>query len=265
MRTPIHHFLVLGFIAIFSLLKPQQLPEVDSRVEEILRSDSFQYSGMAQIFQRGTSLIPQLVSDLNNPDDTVSDNAQLMLRIIGDEGGIEALHDWYGKPRPVLRIVNGPIPSPLTDWDYKHIETAILSRPYREWKTEGVNYLIALVVDGSPRAKEMLKKMLGDAPIESDGVTPVSELASRIRKGPTQGQLCTSPAGAIEDVVFENAFFLTPGERRRTEVKVLGYDDQNQSALVTVSQMFGNTFLVVLARTGSCWRYRSVSLYSTNN
>ncbi len=216
---------------------------------------------MAKIFEEGSPLVPQLIVLLNDHDGSVSDNAQLMLRIIGDAPGIQALQDWYQQPRPALRMVNGPVPSPLTDWDYGHIETAILSHRYQEWKTEAVNYLLALFVDGSPRADQMLKKMLNEVP--PNGPTVVSNLAGRMRDNSPHTERCFS--GVIEKEIVEGAFFLSPAEKKRSVVNILAYDEGHRRALVTVSQTFGNTFLVVLSRGESCWQYQSISLYSINN
>ena len=261
MSSPVYRFVAAWFLTAAFASQSTQQPNASVNVEALLHDDIFRSSGMAKIFEEGSPLVPQLIVLLNDHDESVSDNAQLMLRTIGDARGIQALQDWYQQPRPVLRMVSGPVPSPLTDWDYKHIESAILSRPYQEWKTEAVNYLLALFVDGSPKADQMLKKMLNEVP--ADGLTVVSNLADRIRDNSYRTERCFS--AVIEKEIVEGAFFLSPAEKKRSVVKILAYDEEHRRALVTVSQTFGNTFLVVLSRAESCWGYQSISLYSINN
>jgi hypothetical protein len=255
---PIYRLVAAWLLTVAFASQSTKEPEASVNLEKLLGDDIFQSSGMAKLFEEGSPAVPQLVVLLKSQDQSVSDNAQLMLRTAR---GIEALQEWYLQPRPVLRMVNGPVPSPLTDWDYKHIESAILSRPYQEWKAEAVNYLMALFVDASPRADQMLKRMLDEIP--EDGLTAVSDLADRIRKNSSRPDRCLS--GMVEKEIVEGAFFLSPAEKKRTEVKVVAYDEEHRRALVMVSQSFGRTFLVVFSRTESCWGYQSISLYSTNN
>jgi hypothetical protein len=251
-------------ITALLLVQPTYVAQTDSGLRKILESDDFAFSGMAKIFHEGTLRLPNLIVALDDPDGRVSDNAQVMLRLLGDTRGIHALHEWYVKPRPVLRIVSGPVPAPLQEWDYKYINDFVLSRSYRDWDTDAVNYLYALTIDDSPRAKEMLKSMLNKIPKDADPSTLSFQTVNRLPKDSTQLTIC-DPSGHIENVILKQAFFLSIEERQRTSIELLSHSEGNNKVLLTASQTYGHTFLIVLEREGSCWKYQSISLFSTNN
>jgi hypothetical protein len=245
---------------LFFALSPAQDSEAAFRLRDLLVADSFRFSGMEKIFSGGSSLTAELVDALNDRNETVSLNAQLMLRLIGDDRGIEELQRWYEQPRQTLRIVRGPMPVPLREWDYRQID-AILSRPSREWKEDATNYLLALAIDGSPHARELLKKMVDAA--GNDQLTTASQLAATLSRSQSLAAGCN--VHNPETILRQGAFFLTPEERKIATIKVLAYADEKQLALVRVSRTFGNTFLVVLKQSGTCWKFQSTALYSTNN
>jgi hypothetical protein len=250
-------------LSVFILFLPQvqaRRTVVDSQFRELLTDGIFQSSGMKRIFADGSTSTPKLIEALNDSNKAVNLNAQLMLRLIGDHKGITDLHDWYEKPRPVLSIVNGPVPVPLRDWDYQQIG-AVLARPPREWRENALNYLYALSIDQSRHAKELLTKMLSAA--ETDNNSAAFQVAANLRRWQAEADAC-SPA-TPQEFVRKHSFFLAPEERKNSKIKLIGYSNDKHLALLSVSQTFGNSFWVVLRNTSTCWRYQSAALYATNN
>jgi len=252
-------YLVALFVSSLALLQPPQVSGTDPRIRKLLLDDSFQSAGMPKIFSEGRTSTLALVDALDDEDERVNLNAQLMLRLLGDERGIQRLHEWYEKPRPILKVINGPIPVPLRQWDYLQIE-AILARPRREWRNDAINYLLALAIDGSAHAQELQKRMMSTAPEDE---STISQMVANLIHGQQQAAACG--VGAPQVLLRRNAFFLTPDERKSATIKQLAYANNRQLALLSVAHTFGNTFLVVLKRAVGCWKFQSVALYSTNN
>jgi hypothetical protein len=232
-----------------------------SKLERLLSSNSFRDIGkeMVEIFRQGNAITFNLVDELDNPSESIRTNAQLMIRVIGDEQGIRALHKWYEIPRPSLVISGGPFPIPLQEWDFWFIERNILNRSSREWGNEGINYLLALAIDGSVRARGLTNRML--AAVGNDESTEVFQITKNIKASKiTCCEQCTA-----QEFVRKNAFFLAPEDKMNVTIELLAYSYGKKKALLSTSQTFGNTFLIVLEQSDSRWKFQSVALYLTNN
>src|ERR1700678_2026189 len=104
------------------IFAPASATGTDASLRKLLSSDDFATLGIATIFAHGESSIPKLLDALEDTDSKVALHAQLMLRLIGDERGIKSLQGWYDKPRPDLAMTPGPVPVPITEWDYRQID-----------------------------------------------------------------------------------------------------------------------------------------------
>src|SRR5579871_358009 len=242
-------------VALIFLLGNAQESLNASQLRSLLMAESFKVSGMQKIFATGSSSTGKLLDALNDSDQAINLNAQLMLRLIGDVQGVKGLHEWYERPRSVLRTVNGPFPVPLRDWDYKQID-AILSRPSTEWKEDAINYLYALAIDSSPQAREMLTKMLNS--IANDRNSVAFQAAANLRRSLSKASACTS--GNLKSFLRVNSFFLTQEESKAASINIIAFANDRHLVLAEFSQTFGNTFIVVMKRTGQCWRYQAVAL-----
>jgi hypothetical protein len=135
--------------------------DTDFDLRKLLLSDStseFKSSGMITIFSKGSICIPGLVAALNDPNVMVSCNADFMLRLLGDEQGILELHNWYKKQEPIPLVFDPLFPVPLQDWDYQYIRK-VLAPPIKNWIWTGLDCFLALAIDGSSQAGELLKEM----------------------------------------------------------------------------------------------------------
>ena len=249
---------ILGWI----VLAQAQPADLEASIQKRLSDDSFDFSGMAALFSKGKLITDELLTALDNPDGRVVVRAQMMLLLIGDDVGIQLLHNWYQQPRAILRRANGPVPTPLREWGYSTIEDMLRVHPSSNWRQNAVNLLFALAIDRSPRAKGLLKQMMEALPSRDDR-TPVFRFSSYIKERPLEAAAC-EPGDPLS-FVKRNGFFLLAVEKETSIIKLRGTTEAGQLDLLTVSQTFGYTFLVVLKRVHGCWRYKSVCLYTVNN
>jgi len=217
---------------------------------------------MVKIFSQGDSAIPKLVDALDDSDEYVTLHAQYMLRLIGNEQGIQSLQDWYIQPQKGSWVMRPrPDPVPLTDWDYQEIGR-ILDSPTTKWDDHALHYFFALMIDGSPHATELLNRIVM-ASAKADKTSGFSELPVYVARRKKAKSVCG--LGTPETFARENAFFLSSDQMKKTKIEVLAYADERHRALVSLSQDFGYTYFVVLKRKGDCWAFQSIEQHSINN
>jgi hypothetical protein len=112
---------------------------------------------LAALFKHGDDQIADLIEALHDPDPKIRLRAQIVIRYLGNETGLRALEDWYG--RQVEIVTSGPIPLPLRGRDYEFIKIQYIDKPSPSW-VSAEQYIYALALDGSPRAKALLNEMI---------------------------------------------------------------------------------------------------------
>lgn len=70
---------------------------------------------------------------------------------------MHALETWYTNQAEVVN--SGPIPLPLSERDYEFIKVHYADKPSITWVSAD-KYIYALALDGSPKAKALLIKMM---------------------------------------------------------------------------------------------------------
>jgi hypothetical protein len=256
---PVRAFAV-AFVAATVLLPPAlNGAESPKSVRQRLLAPGFESEGMTKIFALGSAAVPLLVEALDDPEREVSDKAQRMLRLIGDEAGIRALHDWYGTPRPETRVVGSPVAVPIQEWDFRQIERVLDEAPQSFAKTSE-SYLLALAIDGSPRAERALARAFEALGDRAHSITVVPPVMDHIAAGREQARACVP--GKPEAFLRGNSFFLSPEDQGDTTIRLLAQADEKKRALLATSQIFGGTYLIVLRNTGGCWRFLSVEHYA---
>jgi hypothetical protein len=237
------------------------LPAAESykSIRQQLLARGFESEGMKKIFSLGSAAVPFLVEALDDPEAEVSDKAQRMLRLIGDEASLGKLHAWYQKPKAETRVIGSPVPVPIQEWDHKQIERILEEAPQalvKSWE----HYLLALAIDGSPRAEAALKRAFDAFGDRAHSITVVPPLMDYIAGGREQAKACAP--GKPEGFLRGNSFFLSPEDQSDTTIQLLAYAEQKKLALLATSQIFGGGFLVVVRHTGTCWRFQSIEHYA---
>jgi hypothetical protein len=111
---------------------------------------------LATLFKTGDEQIAELIEALHDPDPNMRLQAQVVIRYLGNEMGMKALEDSYSEQTEV--ITSGPIPLPLKERDYEFIKDQYLNKPTAAWGGAD-QYIYALALDGSPRAKALLHEL----------------------------------------------------------------------------------------------------------
>jgi hypothetical protein len=205
---------------------------------------------LAALFKNGDGRIEDLIEALHDPDRNTSLRAQIVIRYLGNEAGMKALEEWYSKQNEIL--MSGPIPLPLRERDYKWISDQSIN--------DASNYIYALALDGSPRARAMLNEMMKREETAYDG-TFASLALSRIKVSHPQ-KLLTGRRD-LAKLVLRNAFFIPPVGRPYTSARLLGLNGRKDKALVEVYINAGplaeEWYHVVISKHGRGWRFFSIT------
>lgn len=99
----------------------------DKSVRELLlamKGDHQSTDQLAILFKVGDEKIAELIRALGDSNEDVKLSAQLIIRYLGNEEGMEAwVRDYESKK---TGSVIAPIPTPLRDWDYEFIRSLYL-------------------------------------------------------------------------------------------------------------------------------------------
>lgn len=261
-RTSLPKKIVPTLLFLFGFLISEA--SATSTVHELLKTPAFGDSdALKKLFSMGTSNIDQYVEALRDSDQAVSDNAQLMIQLLGDKRGLDALDKWH-QTTGNQHFVLGPVTSPLRDLDYEHFDERIIGKPYDKWiDIEAVNFVLALTIDGSSRAREELERMRKKIPPD-DTYSTISKVMKRIATADFDTHVCGG--NKLERSVLNRSTFLTTEELRNTTVTLVAFDDKASKALLLEFDMWGPTYWIVLERKPSrCWIIQSISFRGQNN
>ena len=206
---------------------------------------------LAALFRIGDARIGDLVNALDDPDKEVSLNAQIVIRYLGNEAGLKGLAEYYKKPRKEYWI-SGPIPIPLIDFDYDFIK----SHP----SNMGEEYIYALALDDSPKAKELLASIArtnGNA--STDSLMALALL--RVNSGDPTKLLVGNTD--LAKLVLDNAFFVGEQDKKYLSAHLVELNDTKNKALVEVYINRGvlaeEWWHVVINKRENGWRFFSIT------
>jgi hypothetical protein len=206
---------------------------------------------LAALFRIGDERIGDLVKALDDPDKEVSLNAQRVIRYLGNEVGLKGLDEYYKRPRKEYWS-SGPTPTPLIDWDYSIIKENPSS--LRE------DYLYALALDDSARAKELLASIMqANHTLSAD--TPMGRFLRSVRSNEPKKVL--TGGTDLAKLVLENSFFVAELDKKYASARLIGFNAEKDKAVVEVYINRGvlaeEWWHVVIRKEGSGWRFVSVT------
>lgn len=212
---------------------------------------------LARLFRVGDERIADLIMALDDPDPEISLRAQVVIRYLGNNTGVDGLLRWFEKQERFA--VSGPIPIPLQELDYMVINAQYINEPPEKW-VRPEPYIYALVLDGSPRAKDALDKILEIA-IKMDDAN-VANRATRLVQAGQPGQLLKGGRN-LARLVLDNAFFVMPSDRKFTSTRLLAFNRGKDKALIEAYINRGvlaeEWYHVVIQKCEKGWRFFSVT------
>jgi len=214
---------------------------------------------LAVLFKIGDRRIGDLIRALDDPDSDISLRAQIVIRYLGSAKGMRELIEWYDK-RPNGHPIAGPVPLPLRDWDYKFINTNLIGKPPETWREIGVRYIYALAIDDSHQSKSKLDAIVKNASAVDES-TFVGHAIKQIRTG-TPRELITGER-ELAELVLDNAFFVSPEDKKHLTVRLLGFNGNKDKALVQVyinrGRLAEEWYHVVMRKCEQGWKFFSIT------
>ena len=117
-----------------------------------------------------------------------------------------------------------------------------------------IEYLFALILDGSPKALAVLHKIF-----ERLRKHWHDYLASRYEEMLAANKSLVTE-GDLGNMVLKNAFFLSQRELRRTTAKLMSFNLTKDKALIWVNVDYAAQYHVVVSKCGQEWKYYSIRL-----
>lgn len=219
-------------------------------------------AALAALFKQGDARIDDLSQALQDPDRSISLRAQVVIRYLGNEAGMNALEDWYRKQIEIP--TSGPIPLPLRERDYESIRKEFITQPVVTWDS-AEKYIYALALESSPRARAMLNEMMKRGENADAGLV-AGEALRRVKVSHPEKLLIGRKD--LARLVLRNAFFIAPLSRRYTSARLLGFNGVKDKALVEVYVNHGplaeEWHHVVISKHGRGWRFFSITRVSVS-
>ncbi len=249
---------VRGDCAAFSV--PQSTTYQSTRqllsTMDAVKNDSDQ---LAALFKVGDQRVEDLVRALDDPEREISVRAQIVIRYLGNVRGMAALLQWYEK-HPIEQPIAGPIPLPLSAWDYEFINFNLIEKPPETWREIGVRYIYALAMDDSDLSKKTLDRLMKNA----SAVNPETFVGGAIRQ--VQRERPTNLMAGEKDLatlVLDNAFFVSAGDRKHSKAQVLALNSNKDKVLVEIHINRGHLaeewHHVVIKKCGQGWKFFSIT------
>lgn len=234
-------------------------PDVRSLLSH-LDIDGDKDNHFATLFNIGDKHIEDLIRALDDPNPDVRSNAQVVIRYLGNQTGMRALTEHYKKSGGVSIV--GPVPLPLTEWDYDFINSTYLNKP-KNFGELTIQYLYALSLDGSPKAKDLLPKLVETARaagIDDFLVKAISSTGPDYNLSPSDENLA--------DAVLKSSKFLRPADKEHGSAKVIAFNSARDKALLEIyidnGVLAEETYHVVVSKDGNGWKLFSVSLIAVS-
>lgn len=214
---------------------------------------------LASLFRVGDYRIEDLIAALDDSDDSVSLRAQTVIRYLGNPKGMKALTEWYDKQSGEY-VLAGPVPTPLSEWDYKFINMNFVGKPPATWRELGIHYLYALALDSSDQSKLTLHEMIKSAGEVGDSMfvgRAIRLIQIREDVSPIRGDK------NVAELVLKNAFFISSEDHKYATAKLIGLNGNMDKALIEIhikrALLAEEWYHVVIIKSGEGWRFLSVT------
>lgn len=224
-------------------------------------SNRLESENLATLFRVGDERINDLIKALDDSDEDIRLNAQIVIRYLGNDKGMDALLVKYEKAAPRSFTFAGPAPLPIHELDYKFIDSICSERLPNPCNLPP-SYIFALARDGSAKAISLLRKV-----IEHEKTRGNENVVLRYAEAKQSNQVF-GEKGNLQGVILNNAFFLSARERRLSNARLIAYNGMKDKALLEIHVDAGplaeGWYHVVVSRHGQGWKIFSISLVSVS-
>ncbi len=255
MLSPWKLALLVILILVLAPVRSQQSPKGPGEIRRLLDEMNGNHSTkqLAVLFQIGDDRIDELISALGDPDENIRLSAQIVIRYLGNERGMNSWKRMYRTDESGSLIA--PFPIPLNNVDVSFIRSQYLrDNVQTEWLMDAC--LFALALDGSSHATQLLKDVF--AYIKKHGLKIDQDRYLQVR------HVSIGAKTNLAQQVLERAPFLHAADRRYTAARVVAYTAVGDKALVEIHVNRGplaqECYHVVLKRTGQDWTFFSITL-----
>lgn len=235
-------------------LRDQKPPGLNGEVRELLvrMKGNHRSTELAVLFEIGDNNIADLITALRDPDKEVSLSAQIVIRYLGNEQGMNA---WGRMYKTNLQVpLTGPIPIPLSVLDYdfartQYLKPKVIHEPLMD------AYLFALALDGSPQATQLLSAIIANANKHGSKLIESRYLMEK-------GKIISEETDLAAQVL-QRASVLDPVDREATTAKAIAYSAAKDKVLVEIHVNRGTLsqewYHIVLKRVARGWTTFSIT------
>jgi hypothetical protein len=229
-------------------------------------------SDLAHLFAMDDSRVSDLRAACRSADDEIASAAFLVLQLLGKPGCVDCRR-WISRKHKGFASVCG---SNLADGDFKRIEESLDEKDTEKGYECGDDpepstplddsLVYALVLDGSPRSRSVLHRMLAFEETCTGGyiVEILKQAQSLIEDAKGIGHNLRFQPDDLESRVRASAFFLPAEHRKDSRVQVIAYNNAGNRLLLEVSYtcglLCGSGYHVVLRKDGAVWQYAVIRM-----
>ena len=262
------HKVFTNLLALFSVLclgvpaaaqPAPSRPDVRSLLSH-LDIESDRNNHLSVLFRIGDEQIEDLIRALDDSEPEVRSNAQVVIRYLGNQTGMHALIEHYRRSGSINIV--GPVPLPLTGWDYDFINSTYLNKP-KNFGELAIQYLYALSLDGSPKAKELLPKMLRTA-----RAAAIDDFTLKVISSTESNHIASSSVHDLANAALKASKFLRPMDKKHGTAKLVALNNAQDKALLEIyidnGVLAEETYHVVVSKERDGWKFFSISLIAVS-
>jgi len=227
---------------------------------------------LARLFAMGNARASDLRAACESKDDRVASAAFLLLQLLGKSGCVDCGNSISRKRGTAfacepnladvdLKRVEKWLDKKRTQTGYDCGDDSELQAPVHD------SLVYALILDGSPRSKSILDRLLamGKACAWENAIAePLEEAESLIATAKEIGHDLRFEPDTLESAIRASAFFLSPQYRKDSHIELIARNKTGNRILLEVRYICGlecgRGYLVVLRKEGSTWQYAVVTM-----
>jgi hypothetical protein len=232
---------------------------------------------LGRLFAIGDLRGSDLLMLCNDVDEEIASSAFLVLHLLGKSECLPC--------GETISQKHGSVPftcgTDINDADFNRIERWLAEKHKRNGYDCGKDdeyepltplddsLVYALILDGSPRSKAILKDMLAiEKACVAEGTTIIGEVVSQaeslIVAAKENARTLQFEPSTLEGVIRSSAFFLPAEYRKDSRIEVIAHNKTEDRLLLEVSyvcgRLCGSGYYVVLQKEGTGWRYASIGM-----